>query len=291
MRHPKRVSKRATANGGLLGWPYPPPPSKGLLKCHRLNYGPRKEVLQWSSMTREVIKYWLHGPFPFPFFFLFTGAQVRRWGEGRDRWSRWERRAVARYWQSLAFFMSDTGITLSRVSYEPAYVIRDRISHLFTHFSSACNGSRKSLHASRDNPRDNETVASLFNDWTGNENYVIRDDKPASRPDCFIDYAINSRYFHHNRYIMAKMAFDLWKFFDDTFFWEERKSNEKAMSVQWPFRKTRKMVLIRNMHTVDLDFCNFNCAKRDIIIPWFKKYCKCLEKFERNVFSVSLFFF
>lgn len=43
----------------------------------------------------------------------------------------------------------------------------------------------------------------------GNENYVIRDDKPASRPDCFIDYAINSRYFHHNRYIMAKMAFDL----------------------------------------------------------------------------------
>lgn len=34
--------------------------------------------------------------------------------------------------------MSDTGITLSNVSYEPAYVIRGRISHLFTHFSSTC---------------------------------------------------------------------------------------------------------------------------------------------------------
>ena len=141
MKRPKLVSERTTANSGLLGWPYPLP-SKGLLKCHRLNYGPRKEVLQWSSMTREVIKYWLHGPFPFSFLFFFffffhPGRQVRRRG-GRDRWSRWEGRAVARYWQSLAFFMSDTGITLSNVSYEPAYVIRGRISHLFTHFSSTC---------------------------------------------------------------------------------------------------------------------------------------------------------
>ena len=94
--------------------------------------------LQWSSMTGEAIKYWLHrarssqGE-----FFLFhrsggaSGRDERVRKRKRERERERERNAldsmkrrVARYWQSPAFFMSDTNITLAAVSYDAAYVIR-----------------------------------------------------------------------------------------------------------------------------------------------------------------------
>lgn len=53
------------------------------------------------------------------------------------------------------------------------------------------------------------------------------------------------------------------------------------------------MVLIRNMRTVDLDFFVNVVIVRNVtsLFHDLKRYYERLEKFERNVFGVSFFFF
>lgn len=239
MRHPKRVSKRAT--GELAGFqadlipPSLPSPPKGLLKCHRLNYGPRKEAYSGSRWHKGGDKILIARSFSFPFFFFFLfRPRGRRYRGG-------ERSLVTMRTTSSSSILTKprvlyerhghysfqrelwTGICYQGPYFAPVHAFFfDVVTALENRYTQVGTRAESSTILTKIH-RDNRCIAAYHRIGLlgNNENYVIRDDARFSSPVALSIMQLTRVIF----IVIDAIGFNLWwKCFDEDTFREGEKT-------------------------------------------------------------------